>query len=220
MMKKEYKEQLEAEGDNHILTSVDTPMRQDAFKKSDEEKIEIIQEYFHGIMSTLGLDLSDDSLKGTPYRFAKMYVKELFAGLNPKNKPSTSVFDNKYEYNKMLIEKNITFSSACEHHFLPIVGTAHVGYISTGKVIGISKINRIVEYYGKRPQVQERITLQVYNELKEALKSEDVIVVVDAEHLCISTRGIKDRTSSTVTMEYGGVFNESAQREEFLRLLQ
>ncbi len=219
-MKEEYKEQLEAEGDNHILTNVDTPMRQDAFKKSDEEKIEIIQEYFHGIMSTLGLDLSDDSLKGTPYRFAKMYVKELFAGLDPKNKPSTSVFDNKYEYNKMLIEKNITFSSACEHHFLPIVGTAHVGYISTGKVIGISKINRIVEYYGKRPQVQERITLQVYNELKEALKSEDVIVVVDAEHLCISTRGIKDRTSSTVTMEYGGVFNESAQREEFLRLLQ
>ncbi len=219
-MKEEYKEQLEAEGDNHILTSVDTPMRQDAFKKSDEEKIEIIQEYFHGIMSTLGLDLSDDSLKGTPYRFAKMYVKELFAGLNPKNKPSTSVFDNKYEYNKMLIEKNITFSSACEHHFLPIVGTAHVGYISTGKVIGISKINRIVEYYGKRPQVQERMTLQVYNELKEALRSEDVIVVVDAEHLCISTRGIKDRTSSTVTMEYGGIFNEPQKRDEFLRLLE
>ncbi len=120
----------------------------------------------------------------------------------------------------MLIEKNITFSSACEHHFLPIVGTAHVGYISTGKVIGISKINRIVEYYGKRPQVQERMTLQVYNELKNALQSDDVIVVVDAEHLCISTRGIKDRTSSTVTMEYGGAFNEESKREEFLRLLQ
>ena len=219
-MKDEVKDQIELEGDNHILTSVDTPMIQGAFDKSDDEKIEIIQEYFHGIMSTLGLDLSDDSLKGTPYRFAKMYVKELFAGLDPKNKPSTSVFDNKYKYNKLLIEKNITFSSACEHHFLPIVGTAHVGYISTGKVIGISKINRIVEYYGKRPQVQERMTLQVYNELKNALQSEDVIVVVDAEHLCISTRGIKDRTSSTVTMEYGGAFNEPGQRDEFLRLLQ
>ena len=219
-MEDDIKEKIEIEGDNHILTSVDTPMLEGAFDKSDEEKIEIIQEYFQGIMSTLGLDLSDDSLKGTPYRFAKMYVKELFAGLNPKNKPSTSVFDNKYQYNKMLIEKNITFTSACEHHFLPIVGIAHVGYISSGKVIGISKINRIVEYYGKRPQVQERMTLQVYNELKNALKSEDVIVVVDAEHLCISTRGIKDRTSSTVTMEYGGIFNEPQKRDEFLKLLE
>ncbi|KXX69952.1 GTP cyclohydrolase I FolE [Flammeovirga sp. SJP92] len=211
---------IELEGDNHIMTSVDTPMLPDAFDKSEDEKIEIIQEYFSGIMKTLGLDLSDDSLKGTPYRFAKMYVKELFAGLDPKNKPSLSVFDNKYQYDKMLIEKNITFSSACEHHFLPIVGKAHIAYISSGKVIGISKINRIVEYYGKRPQVQERMTLQVYNELKEALKTESIIVVVDAEHLCVSSRGVKDKTSSTVTMEYGGKFNDVSYREEFLRLLK
>lgn len=212
--------QLELEGDNHISTSIETPMVEDAFAKSDDEKIEIIQDYFAGIMKTLGLDLEDNSLKGTPYRFAKMYVTELFAGLDPKKKPSASVFDNKYEYNKMLIEKNITFSSACEHHFLPIIGTAHVGYISSGKVIGISKINRIVEYYGQRPQVQERMTLQVYDELRKALESDDVIVVVDAQHLCISTRGIKDRTSSTVTMEYGGAFKENSKRDEFLRLLE
>ncbi|NME68541.1 GTP cyclohydrolase I FolE [Flammeovirga aprica] len=219
-MEQEEQLKIELEGDNHIMTSVDTPMLPDAFDKSDEEKIEIIQEYFSGIMKTLGLDLSDDSLKGTPYRYAKMYVKELFSGLDPKNKPSLSVFDNKYQYDKMLIEKNITFSSACEHHFLPIVGKAHIAYISSGKVIGISKINRIVEYYGKRPQVQERMTLQVYNELKEALKTESIIVVVDAEHLCVSSRGVKDKTSSTVTMEYGGKFNDVSYREEFLRLLK
>ena len=219
-MKEEDKIRFELEGDNHIMTNIETPLVSDAFVKTDEEKIKEIEIYFKGIMKTLGLDLSDDSLKGTPHRFAKMYVKELFSGLNPKNKPSTSVFENKYEYNKILIEKNITFSSACEHHFLPIVGTAHVGYVSSGKVIGISKINRIIEYYGKRPQVQERMTIQVYNELKNALESDDVIVVVDAEHLCISTRGIKDRTSSTMTMEYGGVFNEPTKRDEFLRLLK
>ncbi|ANQ51162.1 GTP cyclohydrolase I FolE [Flammeovirga sp. MY04] len=218
-MKKEEKLRIESEGDNHIMTSVDTPMLPDAFDKSEEEKIEIIQEYFAGIMKTLGLDLSDNSLKGTPYRFAKMYVKELFAGLDPKNKPNLSVFDNKYQYNKMLVEKNITFSSACEHHFLPIVGKAHVGYISSGKVIGISKINRIVEYYGKRPQVQERMTLQVYNELKNALQTDSVIVVVDAEHLCVSSRGVKDKTSSTVTLEYGGEFNDLSLRNEFLKLI-
>ncbi|MBB3698193.1 GTP cyclohydrolase I FolE [Flammeovirga yaeyamensis] len=218
-MKKEEKRRIESEGDNHIMTSVDTPMLPDAFNKSDEEKIEIIQEYFAGIMKTLGLNLSDNSLKGTPYRFAKMYVKELFAGLDPKNKPNLSVFDNKYQYNKMLVEKNITFSSACEHHFLPIVGKAHVGYISSGKVIGISKINRIVEYYGKRPQVQERMTLQIYNELKDALQTDSVIVVVDAEHLCVSSRGVKDKTSSTVTLEYGGEFNDLSLRNEFLKLV-
>ncbi|WP_281615742.1 GTP cyclohydrolase I FolE [Flammeovirga sp. SubArs3] len=218
-MKKKEKLKIEAEGDNHIMTSVDTPMLPNAFAKTDKEKIEIIQDYFAGIMETLGLDLSDDSLKGTPYRFAKMYVKELFSGLDPKNKPSLSVFDNKYQYDKMLIEKDITFSSACEHHFLPIVGKAHIGYISSGKVIGISKINRIVEYYGKRPQVQERMTLQVYNELKEALKTEDIIVIVDAEHLCVSSRGVKDKTSSTVTLEYGGKFNDIALRDEFIKLL-
>ncbi|MCG8328644.1 MAG: GTP cyclohydrolase I FolE [Chitinophagales bacterium] len=212
--------QIELEGDNHIMTSIDTPMLDNAFDKSDEEKIEIIQDYFAEIMKTLGLDLKDDSLKGTPYRVAKMYVKEIFAGLNPKNKPVISVFENKYHYNKMLIEKNITLTSACEHHFLPIVGKAHVGYISSGKVIGLSKINRIVEYFGKRPQVQERMTLQIYDELKKALDTEHVIVVIDAEHLCVSTRGVKDLTSSTITMEYGGQFNELPYREEFLRFIE
>lgn len=212
--------QLELEGDNHMMTSVETPMLDNAFDKTDDEKVAIIQEYFKGVMETLGLDLNDDSLKGTPYRVAKMYVKEIFAGLDPKNKPSVSVFDNKYQYNKMLIEKNISFSSACEHHFLPIVGKAHIAYISSGKVIGLSKMNRIVEYFGKRPQVQERMTRQIYNELKTALDTESVIVVVDAEHLCVSTRGVKDITSSTVTIEYGGLFNEQSQREEFLKLLQ
>lgn len=219
-MEDQEKISIELDGDNHIMTGVDTPLLPIAFDKSDDEKIEIIQDYFKGIMETLGLDLEDDSLRGTPFRVAKMYVKEIFSGLNPANKPFASVFENKYHYNKMLIEKNITFSSACEHHFLPIVGKAHIGYISSGKVIGLSKMNRIVEYFGKRPQVQERMTLQIYNELKNALETEHVIVIVDAEHLCVSTRGVKDRSSSTVTMEYGGKFNESAYREEFLRLLE
>ena len=214
------KVQIEIEGDNHIMTSIETPMRHDAFEKSDEEKIEIIQDCFAVIMETLGLDLNDDSLKGTPYRVAKMYVQEIFSGLNPANKPQVSVFDNKYEYNKMLIEKNIRLGSTCEHHFLPITGLAHVAYISSGKVIGLSKINRIVDYYAKRPQVQERMTVQVYNALKEELNTEDIIVVMDAEHLCVSARGIKDNSSSTVTMEYGGKFNKASHRDEFLRLIE
>ena len=170
-------------------------------------------------MEELGLDLSDDSLKGTPYRVAKMYVKELFQGLDPKNKPSLSVFDNKYQYNKMLVEKDITFSSACEHHFLPIVGKAHIGYISSGKVIGLSKLNRIVAYYGRRPQVQERMTLQILNELKNALQTEDIIVVIEAEHLCVSTRGVNDKTSRTTTLEYVGKFTETQLRNEFYQLI-
>ncbi len=195
-------------------------MLPNAFEKSDDEKIEIIQDCFAVIMETLGLDLKDDSLKGTPYRVAKMYVKEIFSGLDPKNKPKASVFDNKYQYDKMLIEKNITLSSACEHHFLPISGVAHIGYISTGKVIGLSKINRIVDYFGRRPQVQERLTVQIYKHLKEELDTDHVIVVIDAEHQCVSARGIKNRTSSTVTMEYGGQFNEASYRDEFLRLIE
>jgi GTP cyclohydrolase I len=202
------------------MTSIETPMLPNAFDKSDEEKIEIIQDCFAVIMETLGLDLKDDSLKGTPYRVAKMYVKEIFSGLDPKNKPKVSVFENKYDYNKMLIEKNITLRSSCEHHFLPISGVAHVGYISSGKVIGLSKINRIVDYFGRRPQVQERMTVQIYEELKNELETESVIVVIDAEHLCVSARGIKDNASSTVTLEYGGKFNESSYRDEFLRLIE
>jgi len=215
----EEKIKIEIDGDNHVMTSIETPMRADAFEKSDEEKIEIIQDCFAVIMDTLGLDLQDDSLKGTPYRVAKMYVQEIFSGLNPKNKPKISVFDNKYQYDKMLIEKNITLRSSCEHHFLPISGVAHVGYVSSGKVIGLSKINRIVDYFGARPQVQERMTVQIYNELKKELNTDHVIVVIDAEHLCVSARGIKDSSSSTVTMEYGGKFNEATYRDEFLRLI-
>lgn len=207
-------------GDNHVMTSIETPMTPGAFDKTDDEKIAVIQEHFKGIMETLGLDLEDDSLKGTPYRVAKMYVKELFEGLNPKNKPSISVFENKYQYSKMLVEKNISFDSACEHHFLPMRGKVHIGYISSGKVIGLSKMNRIVQYYGKRPQVQERLTLQILKELQNALETDNVIVVVDAEHLCVSTRGVKDVTSSTVTLEYAGAFTEENQRKEFLKLCE
>lgn len=200
-------------GDNHVMTSKETPMVSDAFDKSDDEKIAIIQEHFKIIMETLGLNL-----KGTPFRVAKMYVKELFSGLNPENKPSISTFDNKYQYSKMLVEKNISFDSACEHHFLPMRGKVHIGYISSGKVIGLSKMNRIVQYYGRRPQVQERLTIQILNELQKSLKTKSVIVVVDAEHLCVSTRGIKDTTSSTVTIEYDGDFLDKNIRNEFLKL--
>ncbi|MEL7121146.1 MAG: GTP cyclohydrolase I FolE [Bacteroidota bacterium] len=207
--------QHDLNGDNHIMTSTETPLRADAFDKSDEEKMANIEKLFGAIMEELGLDLTDDSLKGTPHRVAKMYVKEIFQGLNPKNKPSLSVFDNKYQYNKMLVVNDITFTSACEHHFLPIIGKAHVGYISSGKVIGLSKINRIVEYFGKRPQVQERMTLQIFNELKDALQTEDVMIVVEAEHLCVSTRGVNDKTSRTVTLEYGGKFKDIDLRNEF-----
>ena len=211
--------QHDLNGDNHIMTSADTPLRKDAFVKSDEEKMANIEKLFGGIMEELGLDLTDDSLRGTPYRVAKMYVKEFFQGLNPENKPSLSVFENKYQYNKMLVEKDITFSSACEHHFLPIVVKSHIAYISSGKVIGLSKLNRIVEYYGKRPQVQERMTLQIFNELKNALETEDVIVVVEAEHLCVSTRGVNDKTSRTTTLEYGGKFTDTDLRNEFYQLI-
>lgn len=193
-------------GDNHFSTNAETPMRADAFDISDEEKKGTIAYLFAEIMHVLGLDLTDDSLKGTPERVAKMYVDELFSGLNPKNKPAISLFDNKYQYNNMLVEKNITFYSNCEHHFVPITGKAHVAYISSGKVIGLSKLNRIVQYYAQRPQVQERMTMQIAKELESVLNTEDIAVIIDAKHLCVSSRGIKDDTSSTTTVYYGGVF--------------
>ena len=203
-------------GDNHISTSDITPLRKDAFDKSDEEKIAIIQEHVKEIMDTLGLDLTDDSLRGTPKRIAKSYVNELFCGLNPKNKPKASTFENKYNYEEMLVEKDITLYSTCEHHFLPIVGKAHVAYISNGNVIGISKINRIVEYYAKRPQVQERLTKQIVKELKEALNTDDVACVIDAKHICVNSRGVCDPNSSTITSKFGGVFNSEPRKNEFL----
>lgn len=207
-------------GDNHVSTSIDTPLREDAFEKSDEEKIEIIQQHFKAIMETLGLDLSDDSLKGTPKRVAKMYVKEIFNGLNPANKPSVALFENKYQYNQMLVEKNISFYSNCEHHFVPIIGKAHVAYISSGKVIGLSKLNRLVEYFAKRPQVQERLTMQIGKELQKVLNTQDVAVVIDAKHLCVASRGVEDDTSSTVTAFYGGAFNTDEKKREFLQFLE
>lgn len=194
-------------GDDHLFTGLKTPLKPDAFKLSDTDKKEKIAHLFEEIMNVLGLDLTDDSLKGTPERVAKMYIDEIFSGLNPKNKPKVALFDNKYQYNQMLVEKNITFYSNCEHHFVPIIGKAHVAYISSGKVIGLSKLNRIVQYYAKRPQVQERLTNQIAEELKNILGTDDIAVIIDAKHLCVSSRGIKDDTSSTVTSYFGGKFN-------------
>jgi len=203
----------------HAISSDDTPLRIDAFELPDEEKIKIISGHFRGIMNTLGLDLQDDSLKNTPERVAKMFVKEIFSGLDPANKPSATLFENKYSYKQMLVEKNISLYSTCEHHFVPIIGKAHIAYISKGKIIGLSKINRIVQYYSQRPQVQERLTIQIANELSKVLGTEDVAVMIDAVHLCVSSRGIKDMDSSTITAEYRGKFLDTGTKEEFLRYL-
>jgi len=209
-------EEFESLGDEHIGTSTNTPIRKDAFKLSNDEKIDVIKDDVRHIMETLGLDLTDDSLNGTPLRVAKMFVKELFAGLNPDKKPSASTFENKYKYGEMLVEKNISVYSTCEHHLLPIVGKAHVAYISNGTVVGLSKMNRIVDYFAKRPQVQERLTIQIVKELQDVLKTEDVACVIDAKHLCVNSRGIKDIECSTVTSEFGGKFKEKETRREFL----
>ena len=207
-------------GDNHVLTDVNTPMRADAFDLSDDEKIAEIEKHFKAIMETLGLDLTDDSLSGTPHRVAKMYVKEIFQGLNPDSMPKIALFDNKYKYNEMLVEKNISFYSNCEHHFVPIIGKAHVAYISNGKVIGLSKLNRVVDHFAKRPQVQERLTMQIGKKLQEVLGTDNVAVVIDAKHLCVASRGVKDDTSSTITAFYGGLFKEENRKNEFLKYLE
>ena len=209
-------EKFDTIGDNHIGTSTETPMRTDAFKLRSDEKIDIIKDDVQHIMETLGLDLSDDSLKGTPNRVAKMFVNEIFGGLDPAKKPKASTFENKYKYGEMLVEKNITLYSTCEHHFLPIVGRAHVAYISNGTVVGLSKMNRIVDYFAKRPQVQERLTIQIVEELQNILNTKDVACVIDAKHLCVNSRGIKDIESSTVTSEFGGKFKEKDTIREFL----
>lgn len=217
MNKDKSTDQHEERGDMHVSSgSIETPLRDDAFAKSDQEKISEIQEHFKKIMDVLGLDLEDDSLKGTPKRVAKMFVQEIFGGLDPERKPSASTFDNKYQYGEMLVEKNIVVYSTCEHHFLPIVGRAHVAYISKGRVIGLSKMNRIVDYYAKRPQVQERMTKQVVAALQEALGTEDVACVIDAKHLCVNSRGIRDIESSTVTAEFGGAFQNEEKKRDFL----
>ncbi len=214
------KEIYELIGDNHQMTSAETPLRADAFDKSDAEKMAVIEKHFHVIMEEMGLDMTDDSLQGTPHRVAKMFIKEIFSGLNPANKPKISVFDNSYNYDKMLVEANISFNSTCEHHFLPIVGKAHIGYVSSGKVIGLSKLNRIVDYYSRRPQVQERLIMQIFNELKTVLETDNVIVVMEATHLCVSSRGIKDESSYTSTIQYGGIFDEKENRNDFFNLIK
>lgn len=207
---------IDAVGDNHVGTSSETPMRKDAFELTASEKISSIKEDVRHIMEILGLDLTDDSLKGTPKRVAKMFVNEIFGGLDPDKKPSASTFENKYKYGEMLVEKNITVYSTCEHHLLPIVGKAHVAYISNGTVVGLSKMNRIVDYFAKRPQVQERLTIQIVKELQKVLNTEDVACVIDAKHLCVNSRGIRDVDSSTVTSEFGGQFKNKETKREFL----
>jgi GTP cyclohydrolase I len=207
-------------GDEHVGTSHETPLRPDAFELDDELKIELIEKHFREIMTIMGLDLTDDSLAGTPKRVAKMYIQEIFSGLNPANKPAVKLFNNTYNYDQMLVEKNITFHSNCEHHFVPIIGQAHVAYISSGKVIGLSKINRIVQYYAKRPQVQERLTVQIAQDLRDLLETEDVAVVMDASHMCVSSRGIQDVNSKTVTSQFYGKFKEDAVRQEFFKYLE
>jgi len=205
---------------DHFSSNANNPVRKDAFDLSDEQKIEAIKKDVESILSTLGMDLTDDSIKGTPNRVAKMFVKEIFGGLNPNKKPSSSTFENQYKYGEMLVEKNITLYSTCEHHLLPIIGRAHVAYISSGKVIGLSKMNRIVDYFAKRPQVQERLTMQIVEELQRVLKTDDVACVIDAKHLCVNSRGIRDIESSTVTAEYGGLFKNESKRQEFLEYIK
>jgi GTP cyclohydrolase I len=205
--------------DDHVSGSAETPLRSDAFELSDDAKIEIIEGHFREIMKTLGLDLTDDSLRGTPRRVAKMFVKEVFSGLNPKNRPHARLFENKYKYDQMLVEKDITFYSHCEHHFVPIYGKAHVAYFSTGNVIGLSKINRIVQYFAKRPQVQERLTVQIGKEMERILDTKDVAVVLDANHMCVASRGVGDTNSKTGTAYFSGKFRDENTKREFLNYI-
>lgn len=216
MKLEEQLKEIEALGNDHIMTSIETPLRADAFELSDVEKIALIKEDVTRILQTLGMDLTDDSLKGTPTRVAKMFVQEIFGGLHPDREPKASTFENKYNYGEMLVEKNITLYSTCEHHLLPIVGRAHIAYISNGTVVGLSKMNRIVDYFAKRPQVQERLTIQIVKKLQEILNTEDVACVIDAKHLCVNSRGIRDIESSTVTSEFGGAFKNKETKREFL----
>ena len=207
-------------GNDHFSSSASNPIRTDAFDIPDDQKIELIKKDVENILLTLGMDLTDDSLKGTPNRVAKMFVKEIFVGLNPNKKPNQSTFANNYKDGEMLVDKNITVYSTCEHHLLPIIGRAHVGYISNGRVIGLSKMKRIVDYFAKRPQVQERLTMQIVQELQRALGTEDVACVIDAKHLCVNSRGIRDIESSTVTSEFGGKFKDENTRREFLNYIK
>lgn len=213
-------EQADELGTHHVATSIDTPLREDAFVLSENEKMVLIEQHFREIMQILGLDLRDDSLNGTPRRVAKMFVQEIFAGLDPERRPKMTLFDNQYGYHQILLEKNIELQTTCEHHFLPIMGKAHVAYIPSNNVIGLSKLNRIVQYYAKRPQVQERLTLQIAEDLRKTLKTEDVAVIIDAEHCCVSTRGIQDAGSSTITAQYFGQFEQGTMRAELWKMIK
>lgn len=206
-------------GDNHLLTSINTPLRADAFENDDELKIELIEKHFTEIMNILGLDLTDDSLKGTPQRVSKMYVKEIFSGLNPKNRPAVKLFENKYDFNEILVEKDIAFYSNCEHHFVPFFGKAHVAYIPNDQVVGLSKLNRLVKYYAQRPQVQERLTQQIAKDLQDTLGTENVAIILEAKHLCVASRGVEDNSSSTVTAFYGGKFQKDETKKELFSLI-
>ena len=210
---------IDEAGDIHYSENTETPLRPDAFLMNDTDKIELIEKHFREIMLVLGLDLNDDSLAGTPRRVAKMYVNEIFAGLNPENKPAVKLFANKYAYGEMLVEKDITLFSYCEHHFVPIIGKAHVAYIPNDKVVGLSKLNRIVKYYAQRPQVQERLTVQIANELRKLLETDDVAVIIDARHLCVAARGVEDINSSTITSSYHGKFRSEQSRNELLNYI-
>ena len=216
----EQKNHLHIIENDHHFNGIETPMREDAFELDDESKVDMIEEQFRRIMTVLGLDLTDDSLRNTPRRVAKMFVKEIFKGLDPANKPEITLFENKYQYSDMLMEKNITVKSYCEHHFVPIVGRAHVAYISNGKVIGLSKINRIVDYFARRPQVQERLTIQIAEELKKILDTEDVAVFIESTHFCVTMRGVEDDHSSTITSSFHGKFKSDQRRNEFLNLVR
>ncbi|QKG52079.1 GTP cyclohydrolase I FolE [Hymenobacter sp. BRD67] len=204
--------------DAHLPAGLRTPLRADAFARTDDEKITAISGHFHAIMQELGLDLTDDSLAGTPRRVAKMFVQEWFKGLNPEHRPEVRLFDNRYQYQQLLIERDITLFSCCEHHFVPIIGKAHIAYLPGEHVVGLSKLNRVVQYYARRPQVQERLTRQVAEHLRQSLGTDDVAVLIEADHLCVMSRGVNDTSSSTITSEYGGRFLEdSTLRNEFLR---
>ena len=209
-------EDLELIDQDHKNYSIETPLRDNAFEISDNEKISIIEKNVQEILYTLGMDMTDDSLKGTPKRVAKAYVKELFGGLNPKNLPTSSTFENKYKYGEMLVEKNITVFSTCEHHLLPIYGKAHVAYFAKDEVVGLSKMNRIVDYYSRRPQVQERLNIQIVKALQKILKTEDVACIIDAKHMCVNSRGIRHIDCSTVTGDFGGKFKDKLIKREFL----
>jgi len=206
-------------GDNHISTSTDTPLREDAFELDDDTKVKLIAKQFKEIMLILGLDLSDGSLKGTPMRVAKMYVKEVFGGLNPKNKPVITLFENNYKYDEVVMIKDITFYTMCEHHFIPFFGKAHVAYIPKDKVAGLSKVNRLVQFFARRPQVQERLTMQIAREISVQFHTEDVAVAIEATHLCVAARGVEDTTSSTITTNFLGKFAEDAYKLQFLSSL-